>query len=399
MNNIVVLTFHSILNHVIDRPWAFLSESVKAFENTLKYLKKKKYETISLQELYDMKKARVDDNKKRVVLNFDDGFLDNYTIIYPMLKKYGFKGTVYISPEFVDKRDIIRPLAYDDIISGKKIKLEDNWGYLSWNEIKILDESGILDIQGHAMSHTWYFSSDKIRSIHHKGDKYYWLWWNRFPEKKPYWLTQYDETEIEFGYPVFDYHKSLSGKMFIPDEAVIQYVIKEYQSAVKQDGFNEGAFIKEINEKVCTAFNGRIGRYENDNEFETRIRRELIDSKKICEEKLGKKMNFMAWPGGAVSELACKVAEEAGFLAVTSKEKHYNEVLIDDLGKIYRMGGWSGLRFNVNANSIVEKIFIRMQLYRGKGEKKLLNKFFKFLGNCYRRKHIKNCKDSGENWK
>ena len=112
MKNIIVLTFHTVFNHNENRPWSFLSDSVKAFENTLKTLKRKGYETISLRELYDLKIQKVDDKKKRIVLNFDDGFLDNFTIVFPLLKKYGMKATVYVSPDFVDKRNIVRPSSY-----------------------------------------------------------------------------------------------------------------------------------------------------------------------------------------------------------------------------------------------------------------------------------------------
>lgn len=48
MQRIPILTFHSVMNHDKKRNWSFLSVSVEAFENTLKYLKKKGYKTISL---------------------------------------------------------------------------------------------------------------------------------------------------------------------------------------------------------------------------------------------------------------------------------------------------------------------------------------------------------------
>ena len=62
MSNVVVLTFHTVMDHDRDRPWAFLSTSVRAFENTLKYLKKHHYQTITLKELYDWKEKGKEDD-------------------------------------------------------------------------------------------------------------------------------------------------------------------------------------------------------------------------------------------------------------------------------------------------------------------------------------------------
>lgn len=399
MNNIVVLTFHTIIDHDRERPWSFLSDSVRAFENTLKILKKKGYETISLQELYDLKLNRTDDNKKRVVLNFDDGFLDNYTIVYPMLKKYGMKGTVYISPEFVDKRNIVRPMVYDDIIHGKKIDFENNWGYMSWPELKIIDESGVIDVQSHANTHTWYYSSSELKDVHNPNDKYFWLWWNKYVSKKPYWLNEYNETDIDYGFPVFEYYKSLSGKRFLPNDEVITYIIGRSKSIDLKNTGKRHEFISQLNEEIHDRFKDNIGCFEDDTQFEERIQYELRSSKNICEEQLDKKMKFLAWPGGAVSERAKEIAKELGYLAVTSKEKHYNEILNDSCDAIYRMGGWSGKRFNGKISSLFERIFIYVQLNRAKGDNSIINRIINILGNRHRKKHIKECSANGENWK
>ena len=193
MFNIPVLTFHSVMDHDSNRPWSFLSISVKVFESILIYIKNLGYKTISLQELYDLKTGKLQDNSKMLLLHFDDGFLDNYTIVYPLLKKYGFKATVFVSPEFVDPRPVKRENAYQKLIKGEPVKLEECWGYMSWDELREIDKSGVLDVQAHAMTHTWYPVSAKLVNLHHKGDSFYWLWWNRFSDKKPFWLTQYNE--------------------------------------------------------------------------------------------------------------------------------------------------------------------------------------------------------------
>ena len=402
MNNIPVLTFHTVANHIDNRPWAFLSTSVSAFEKTLKYLKKHKYETITLKELYQWKKSGVKDNVKRVLIHFDDGFLDNYTVAYPILKKYGFKATVFISPEFVDPRPIVRELQYENIVNKRPVDIENVWGYMSWEELKKVDSEGVIDVQAHAMTHTWYPSEPILVDWHHKNDNYYWLVWNKCPEKKPFWLTEYDETIVNYGYPIFKYAKSISGKRFVPKQEVIDYCRDFFDNHKEEyealDKTTKPEFINKFNDELRNKFQGELGSFESDEDFVKRLYTELVESKRIDEERLGKTIEFLAWPGGAVSELAYKVATEAGYLSWTKKGKPYNE-LGDDLKDVYRVGGWSGIKIKHNPNTVIEYWFLKMQLHRAKGNGNLFNRLYAKIGNIYRNRHIKRCRKNGEKWK
>ena len=66
-----------------------------------------------------------------------------------------------------------------------------------------------------------------------------------------------------------------------------------------------------------------ISSIETDQEYENRIKYEIFESKRIIEEKLNKKVEFLCWPHGDNNEFAHKLAMEAGYLATTvgSKEK------------------------------------------------------------------------------
>ena len=377
---------------------------MSAFENSLKYLKKHNYQTVTLKELYEWKQSGVKDNVKRVLIHFDDGFLDNYTVAYPILKKYGFKATVFISPEFVDPRPIIRELQYENIINNRKVDLENVWGYMSWEELKKVDSEGVIDVQAHAMTHTWYPNEATLVDWHHPKDNYYWLVWNRYPESKPFWLTDYDETKVEYGTPVFKYAKAISGKKFIPHQEVMDFC-KEYYDLHHEEyvanSYDKNAkltFVAEFNEKLKEKFGSNLGVFETDEEFLNRLKIELVESKKIDEERLEKKIEFLAWPGGAVSEEAYLIAKEAGYLAWTKKGKPYNEIG-DDLQDIYRVGGWSGIKIKFNPVLLVERYFLKMQLHRAKGNNNIFNKLFAKAGNIYRSRHIKKCRKNGEKWK
>ncbi|MES2238961.1 MAG: polysaccharide deacetylase family protein [Bacteroidota bacterium] len=69
---------------------------------------------------------------KLVVLSFDDAPISHYTIVAPLLKKYGFKATFFVC-EFPPN-------------------FSDNSKYMNWTQIKKLDRMG-LEIGNHTQSH------------------------------------------------------------------------------------------------------------------------------------------------------------------------------------------------------------------------------------------------------
>lgn len=68
-------------------------------------------------------------------------------------------------------------------------------GYLSWEELKIMEEEMVFDVQSHSMTHTWYPSSEKVTDFRHQNDPYFWMTWNDNIEKKP--NLQVDKKKIE----------------------------------------------------------------------------------------------------------------------------------------------------------------------------------------------------------
>ena len=257
-----------------------------------KELKRKGYRTISLQELYDLRMGIKEDNSNLCLIHFDDGFLDNYTIAYPMLKNYGFNATVFINPEFVDPRLIKRKQVYDDIKKGYKIDLENTWGYMSWEELKEIDMSGVIDVQGHALTHTWYTVEPKVIDIHHKNDKYFWSRWNDNIEQKPFWLNKYGDLDMKAGYPVFRYAKSISSKKYFVDDGVIEGLFSEFVS-------NQDLQKKSVRAKIVSDMNrnidkiSEVGFYETDSEYTKRLEDEIQESKIIIQSKLDKQINIL----------------------------------------------------------------------------------------------------------
>jgi peptidoglycan/xylan/chitin deacetylase (PgdA/CDA1 family) len=114
------------------------------FEAHLKLLKKLGYETLTFSDFErDGFIRRLEPGKKYFMITADDGYQDNLTRMVPLLKKYGFRATVYI----VTDEDHNRWDTEDDENPDVRVPL------LTAGEIKALAESGVVEVGGHTNSH------------------------------------------------------------------------------------------------------------------------------------------------------------------------------------------------------------------------------------------------------
>jgi peptidoglycan/xylan/chitin deacetylase (PgdA/CDA1 family) len=87
-----VLMYHSInpksTNNLIITP--------KEFEKQIGWLKDNGFTPLFLDELYSILTTGRNVPPKPIALTFDDGYEDNYTEAYPILKKHNFKATIFL---------------------------------------------------------------------------------------------------------------------------------------------------------------------------------------------------------------------------------------------------------------------------------------------------------------
>lgn len=125
-NSIPVLMYHSIMYEKDNE----LRMPKEMFREQMKYLKDNGYTTLTFDELYDFLHNNKPVPQKSVVITFDDGYADNYTNAYPVLKEFGQRATIFMITSVVDKDS----------------------SYLTSSELKELDANGI-DIEAHTVGH------------------------------------------------------------------------------------------------------------------------------------------------------------------------------------------------------------------------------------------------------
>jgi len=317
-----VFMYHSVGIPNPNWVWKFLTIPHQIFEDHLRTLKRKGFNTIDLTELYDYVKEGKTIPFNSIVLTFDDGYLDNWVYAYPLLKKYGFKGTIYVNPEFVDPTEEYRP-NLEDVWTGKAKEEElPSIGFLSWREMRQMEKDGVMAIQSHGMTHTWYFTGPEIVDFRHPGDPYVWMNWNKGPSKKHKYLAENQDDLIELGVPVYEHQKSLEARRYFPDESLRETLI----NYVKENGgkaFFENNSWREQLFRVVEDFkrkNTLHDGYESELDQRNRFEWELKESKNILEKELGKKISFLCWPGGGKDVLSIELSKQY-YLAVTSSSR------------------------------------------------------------------------------
>lgn len=128
-----ILTYHFIANNPnpLDKARDALSVSPDKFEAQMQYLSQNGYTPISLDTLYGLFSKQTSVPGKPIVLTFDDGYIDFYTIAYPILRKYNFHAVSFIPTGRV---------------GGSY--------YMNWNQIKEIASSGLVTFEGHGVTHS-----------------------------------------------------------------------------------------------------------------------------------------------------------------------------------------------------------------------------------------------------
>jgi len=113
-----VLMYHRV---VPDRPardpWRNCV-TVRSFESHLRWLRLRGFETPSLDLLETVIDGggRVDRRARMVFLTFDDGYADNYTWAWPLLRRYGFTATIFLVSDAIGgMNDFDSPAAMDRV--------------------------------------------------------------------------------------------------------------------------------------------------------------------------------------------------------------------------------------------------------------------------------------------
>lgn len=129
--SVTILTYHSVepktdkKEGAMQRHYHIYPEN---FEAQMQYLKDNGYHPVTMKQLTDSYRNGTGLPSKAVVLTFDDGWKNQYTYAYPILRKFGYSATFFI------------------------ITKVRGGSYMTWDEIREMDRAG-MDIGSHSETH------------------------------------------------------------------------------------------------------------------------------------------------------------------------------------------------------------------------------------------------------
>ncbi|MEK6647195.1 MAG: polysaccharide deacetylase family protein [Candidatus Firestonebacteria bacterium] len=94
--NIPILMYHHVKNDPVPFEASF-TVSIDNFEQQMQYLNNKKYNIITLEDLISAVKSNEKILAKTCVITFDDGYENFLDFAYPVLQKYNFVATVFLT--------------------------------------------------------------------------------------------------------------------------------------------------------------------------------------------------------------------------------------------------------------------------------------------------------------
>ncbi len=136
-HEIIILMYHRV-NDQINQA---IAVKEARFDWQMKYLNKKGYQVISMEDAYQRIKDETIDGKY-IVLSFDDGYEDFYETAYPVMKNYDYPAILYLVPGYIETDKV-----YDWDLELGQSKL------MNWEQLKELKENNLITMGSHTLNH------------------------------------------------------------------------------------------------------------------------------------------------------------------------------------------------------------------------------------------------------
>ncbi|MBO5369545.1 MAG: polysaccharide deacetylase family protein [Clostridia bacterium] len=141
---LAVLMYHGFCENKKESTYVL---DAKSFEEDIIYLKENGFEFVSTADLINYSEHRAPLPQKCVMITFDDGYLNNYTYAFPIIKKYNVK-------------TVISPIAYWSDFNTENPDPNPSYANMTWEQVKEMSQSGLVEFQNHSYN---MHSTDKGR--------------------------------------------------------------------------------------------------------------------------------------------------------------------------------------------------------------------------------------------
>lgn len=278
---LLVLTYHRVSNEVDnDDP---LKVSQDCFDKQIKYLKNN-YTIISGRDLHEAIESGNQLPDNACLITFDDGWRDNYTRAFQILKKHTVPALVFISTSFISTNKIFWHERIQCILrEAPKQCVENTLDFMvgNWPEVIITQIYLLISTSSDKRSH----GINVLISD----------------------LKMFDPIKIE----------SLISELEKNVSSPIEYdhLMLTWDEIIEMSDNNIEFGSHTQNHVILTQIN------------KEQVCKELEESKNIIEERLGKEVKFISYPNGNYNDYVLDMARKTGYLSAFTCVSGVNESL------------------------------------------------------------------------
>lgn len=269
-DRLLILTYHRF-----GREKTAHKVSAGEFTDHLEYLNKNK-RVLSLSEVIECLQSEKSLPQNSAVITIDDGYLDNYEIAFPLLKKFNMPATVYAVTDFLDKKcwiwtDLMRYVLLETGFNPGKIEFDDE----DIIEADLADETRKLETASRLNS--------RLKKLP-----------NEEKERK-----------------VKEISKKLAVE--IPELPTKEFSSMSWEQAREMDACGIKIESHTVTHPILTNISAKD------------LNTELINSKKRLEDVLNRKVEHFCYPNGSLNENIRKAVENAGYKCAVTTNYGFNE--------------------------------------------------------------------------
>jgi peptidoglycan/xylan/chitin deacetylase (PgdA/CDA1 family) len=104
-NKLLVVMYHGV-TECMHQPPIWTQLPLQIFREQMKFLRKH-YVPVSIHDLIETIRNSAELPERSVLITFDDGLKNNYSVAYPLLQKMGIPATIFLTVDFIGSNDIL----------------------------------------------------------------------------------------------------------------------------------------------------------------------------------------------------------------------------------------------------------------------------------------------------
>jgi peptidoglycan/xylan/chitin deacetylase (PgdA/CDA1 family) len=296
--------------------FVFHSLEPESFERKLRFLAENRYVTLSADEYFQVLVRAGPAPERAVLLTFDDGRGSLWSVGYPLLKRYGMRGVVFLVPGRTGSRPGPLPPTWDDVREGRASaaavlgREQGEGALLSWEEVEALARSGVLEFQSHTLTHARVHTQPAIAGF-------------LTPEMRSGYaaldvpLIEVDgrdrlAPEVPLGTPLLRSEPRTSEALrFHEDPGVRTACVDAVAQAGGEPFFRRPDWRQQLRRLVASR--PVPGRREEPSERAKALRRELAEARTAIESRTGRAAVHLCWPWHVSGPTARRLAVETGY--------------------------------------------------------------------------------------